>query len=126
VNAFEAFADQHTAAPVKARRRAAAKRAEALDRRRRDDTLCLREWRRGRSEEVSKALSGPHNALVRALIKTCRAAPLWSNIDPAQLLAPFAGLDRDTYALARRIVSTFLANKRETVGLPPFDDPLPF
>jgi hypothetical protein len=78
MNAFEAFAD--------ARRCAAAKRAEALDRRRRDDTLCLREWRRGRSEEVSKALSGPHNALVRTL-KRIMTASSASDLPPEGYIA---------------------------------------
>jgi hypothetical protein len=68
------------------------KRTEALEHRRQDDTACLREWRRWRSEEVSRAIAGPHGAIIRTLIETCRAAPLWSDIEPAQVLAPFAGL----------------------------------
>jgi hypothetical protein len=102
------------------------KRTEALEHRRQDDTACLREWRRWRSEEVARAIAGPHGAIIRTLIETCRAAPLWSDIEPAQVLAPFVGLDPDTHALARRIVSSFVAAKREATGLVPLDDPIPF
>jgi hypothetical protein len=112
MNAFEAFADQHTAAPIKARQRAAAKRAEALERRRQGDTACLREWRRWRREEFAEVLAGPHRERLTALSADLQVRR-WDDIDAAVIAAAWSTADRDTQTLVRRVVSAFIMCKRD-------------
>jgi hypothetical protein len=130
MNAFLEFAEQRIAAPVKARERAAEKRAktrtEALERRREDDTTCLREWRRWRQEEVTKALAGPRGKKLAALITDLKKARDWADIDPAAIAAAWQSADRETRALVTRITNAFVTCLRENAGLHPFNDPLPF
>lgn len=92
--------------------------------RHKDNAYLRRNWREWRSAEVQAALAGPHGVLVRQLLDRCRGAALWTDIQVDAWLAPFADTDRETEQLVRGIVHTYVSAMRETVGLPPFDDPL--
>lgn len=108
-------------------RRTSKATAEALARKRKEDSYLLKNWRNWNSERVGAALAGPDKVIVRRLLDTCKAAVLWTDLDPGALLAPFADTDPDTAFVARRIVSSYWGAMREAAGLPPFDDmPLPF
>lgn len=100
--------------------------AKALEKRRKDDAYLLRNWREWHSEQVIAALAGPHKIIVRELLDACRAAILWTDLDPVALLAPFAAADPETTWIARRIVASFWGAMRENAGLVPFDDELPW
>lgn len=124
-NTFESFGERKTAAPVKARQRAARKRAETLAAKRTENDTSLEEWLRWRRQEVTEALAGPHGGKLAALIAYLKKAQ-WKDIEAAAIITDWAGFDRDTRALVIRIVNAFITAKREGSGLMPFDDPLPF
>jgi hypothetical protein len=130
MNAFLEFAEQRIAAPVKARQRTAEKRAkkrtEALEHCRQDDDKLLREWRRWRQEEVTKALAGPHGKELGALIADLKKVRGWTDVDPAAIADAWLSVDRDTRALVTRVTNAFVTCLRENAGLHPFNDPLPF
>lgn len=100
--------------------------AKALERKRKDDAYLLRTWREWRSAEVREALAGPDRVAVRRLLDACRRAVTWSDLKPAELLAPFADADPGTAAVARGVVAAYWGSMREAVGLAPFDDEIGF
>lgn len=125
MNAFIQFAENHTPAPVKARRRALEKRAEALAANAREQDIGLREYRRWRKEGVAEALAGPHGPALAALIASLKATT-WDGIDERAVAATWATADTHTQAVVRSITSAFIVDKRVAAGLPPFDDQIPF
>lgn len=107
-------------------RRASKAAAEALERRRKESAYFRNNWRIWRSQEVTAALGGPHKIAFRNLLDACRAARVWQDLDPVALMEPFVDTDRHTTDVAIGIVNSFVRAMRETAGLPPFDDAIPF
>lgn len=125
MNAFEEFGDNRTPAPVKARQRAARKRAEVLERKQADDAVCLKDWLQWRREELKEALAGRHGRQLAELIAVLKKTQ-WDEIDAASIVRTWTRTDRNTQALVTRVIGAFILAKREDAGLVPFDDPIPF
>jgi hypothetical protein len=111
MNAFEAFADQHTAAPIKARQRVAAKRAEALERRRQATLRAC----------VNGADGGGRNLLRYLPDHTGNDSPRQAQTSGASVgrhrcrrhRRRLVDSRQDTQTLVRRVVSAFIMCKRD-------------
>ena len=130
-NPFLDLADRQIAAPVQARRRAAETRTarrlaaetkvelDLFD----DHERQLRRWRHWRQERLQQALAGPHGEALAKLLAQLRA-PM---SDAAMIEAARAWREADAGMrfLVLHLIDTVLIRRRERVGLPAFDDPLP-
>jgi hypothetical protein len=125
---FLDFADSQIPAPLKARHRAAAKRAEqARDKALKERDHLLRNWLRWRGERLAQLLAGPQGDAIRALvqflhdIKFEQAPALVEFIAASQLRIA----DADIRFEILHLIDRAIARLREKQGLPPFDDALP-
>ena len=125
MNAFLDLADTQIASPVKARHRAAEKRAEAHAARAEDESRLLKGWRQWRQEQVDQALAGPHGNQIAALLANLKSITRWVDVDPVAIISGWHSADPDACFIARRLVSNRIIELREAAGLPPFDDLLP-
>jgi len=127
MNAFLDLAERQIPAPVKARRRAAEKRAATRE----EMALAERDaqfqhWQREHRAELDAALAGPHGGAFTRLIAFLDAMTLES---PATLVdvvrtGDWHSADADTRFLVLHLVGAAIWRLRELNGLPPFDDPL--
>jgi hypothetical protein len=128
-NAFLELAEQQITAPVKARHRAAERRAETrIDKEAVDRSRLLRAWLQLQQRQIDDALVGPHGAQIAALLAFLKELSL----DRGDELVKFVraggwqSADADTRYLVLRLASSAIVKLREKAGLPPFDDALPF
>jgi len=125
-NLFLALAERQTSAPVKARRRAAEKRAagKALDERDTQVTV----WRSWRRERRDALLGGPHGADTRVLLDFLQTMSLASAAELVDAVGrgPWQQADSDVRFEVLSLVDDAIVALRERHDLPPFDDALPF
>lgn len=125
MNAFLDLADRQITAPVKARRRAAEKRAanKAVDSR---DRLNVA-WRRWHDEQGEVLLAGPHGDAARHLIAFLGNMGLNQGAELVALVkaGPWRQTDSDTRFEIMALIDARIIKLRERGCLPPFDDPLP-
>jgi hypothetical protein len=124
MNAFLDLAERQIRAPVKARQRAAERRAEIN--KPSQESAQLKEWRQWRDGQLNDALAGASGLAIAGLIGHLRSVTHWAEIDSGGILATWRSADSDTQFIVRRLISDRIAELREAAGLPPFDDPLPF
>jgi hypothetical protein len=125
---FLNFADSQIPAPLKARHRAAEKRAEqARDKALQERDHLLRNWLRLRGQRLAQLLAGPQGDAVRALVRfldgiTFEQAPTLVEFIAASKLRT---TDADIRFEILHLIDWAIASLREKQGLPPFDDALP-
>lgn len=127
MNAFLELADRQISAPVKARQRAAEKRAmhKAEQKALAERDCMFRAWKRWRREQLDAARAGPHGEALDALIaflETMKSAD--ALIDHVRA-GDWKAADDDTRFLVLHLVNVAIVRLREECGLPPFDDALP-
>jgi hypothetical protein len=126
--AFLAFAEEHTPAPVRAHRRAAARRREkAAEKALQQRDRLFRIWTKWRRERVDVLLAGPHGAKAQALIEFLQTMAL---DDGPQLIELVRAGDwhlanADTRFEILSVINTAITTLHERHGLPPFDDGIP-
>jgi hypothetical protein len=127
MNAFLDLAERQILAPVKARRRAAEKRAatrgeKALAER----DAQFRHWQHEHRAELDAALAGRHGGALAALVAFLDAMTMESaNALVEHVRADgWTSTDASTRFLVLRLVGEAIMRLRERNGLPPFDDPL--
>jgi hypothetical protein len=124
VDPFLDLAQRQIASPVKARMRAAQKRAMTKALQERDDAHHL--WRLWRRERVEALLASRYGADARALIKHLDHMAL-SSVDELVTIVqrgPWREADDDTRFEILSLVDAAIIALREKAKLPPFDDPL--
>jgi len=126
MNAFTELAARQISAPVKARQRAAEKRAARKQETDAERSTMLRVWKSWRRERLEALLAGTHGAAVGALTEFIDHMTL---ADSAKLLAivqqgPWRAADEDTRFEILSLVNAAIVRLREQHGLPPLDDPL--
>jgi hypothetical protein len=125
MNVFEQLAECQIAAPVKARQRAAEKRAAA----KRDKALAERDdmfqlWKHWHRERLDALLAGPHGPAARELIAFLRTMTL---TDGAALVArarDWQHADAGSRFEILSLIDGAITAVREERNLVPFDDPL--
>ena len=124
LNAFLDLADRQITAPVKARQRAAEKRAarKAVDSR---DQLNVA-WRRWHDEKREALLVGPHGDAARHLIAFLGNMTLDQGAELVALVkaGPWRHTDGDTRFEIMALIDAHIIKLRERSNLPPFDDAL--
>jgi hypothetical protein len=127
-NLFLNISDQQISSPVKARQRAADRRAQArLDKEEADREQLMKAWCAVQQRQIDDALVGPCGAQIGALLAFLKELSL----DREAELVGFVQADSwhsanpDIRFLAMRLIGSRLVRLREDAGLPPFDDPLP-
>src|SRR5262249_31490029 len=127
MNAFLDLAETQIPAPVKARRRAAEKRAATRE----EKALAERDaqfwhWQREHRAELDAALAGPHGGALAQLVAFLDAMTLESDRTLIEQVRPddWRTADGDIRFLVLRLVGEAIMRLRERNGLPPFDDPL--
>jgi hypothetical protein len=123
-NPFTDFAETQIASPVKARMRAAQKRAMRKALAERDDLHHL--WRLWRHERVAALLAGSYGADAHALVEFLDHATLASDFVEMVRRGPWLGADSDTdtrFEVLALIDAAIIA-LREKAKLEPFDDPI--
>ena len=127
-NAFLDFADKQTPAPVKARMRAAEKRAAtAAEKKLAEREQLHRLWKDYRAERLGELLKGPYAKAVHELLVFLGTT---MPADETALIAlvkrgPWRTANADTRFEVLSLVDAALTSQRERAGLPPFDDALP-
>jgi hypothetical protein len=128
VNAFIDLAARQISAPVRARQRAAEKRASRKQQKalaERAATFC--QWKHEQRERVAELLAGPHAEAAQTLLAFLDALTL----DQAPALValvkagPWQNADADTRFEILSLINAAITALRERHDLPPFDDPLP-
>jgi hypothetical protein len=124
MNAFLDLAEQQIVAPVKARRRAAQKRAVckgAVDQERQLGTI----WRKWNDERRAALLAGEHGDAARALIEFLDGMKLHDGARLVLLIGPWTKADVDIRHEVLTMIDSAIIALRERHGLLPFDDALP-
>jgi hypothetical protein len=125
MNAFLDLAERQIPAPVKARRRAAEKRAATREEKAlAERDAQFRHWQREHRAELDAALAGPHGGALARLVLD--AMTLESDRTLIEQVRPddWRTADGDIRFLVLRLVGEAIMRLRERNGLPPFDDPL--
>jgi len=124
VDPFLDLAARQIASPVKARMRAAQKRAMTKALKERDDAHHL--WRLWRRERVEALLAGPHGDDARALVDFLEQMTLASTNELVNFIqrGPWREADDDTRFEILSLVDAAIIALREKVELPPIDDPI--
>ena len=125
--AFLAFAEKQTSAPVRPRERATKRREKAGEKalQERDDLFHI--WTKWRREQVEALLTGPHGGAAQALLEFLQTMSL----DDGPRLIEFvrAGdwhcADADARFEILSLINTAITALRERHDLPPFDDGIP-
>lgn len=143
MNPFEALAERQLSAPVKAKHRAAEKRAAKrqilsdadapmaptrAEKDQQENTQLLRQWRRWHREQSDELLESKHGKDYRGLLLILRT--LESSSGPALLqwleqASWVQQLDRNQRLTLLHEIGNAIATMRRKVGLAPFDDSLP-
>jgi hypothetical protein len=126
-NAFVDFAEKQTAPEVKARMRAAAKRAATAAEKKlaeREQTHEL--WKAYRAERIQELLEGPYAKAAHELLVFLGTMPA----DETALIdlvkrGPWRVAPDDIRFEVLALIDTALISQRESTGLPAFDDALP-
>lgn|SRR5262249_11120393 len=128
MNAFLDLAERQIPAPVKARRRAAERRAATREERalaERDSMFCT--WKNWRRERLDELLKGPYGDAAQELVAFLQEMKLTD--DAALLERVRAGdwhrADADTRFEVLSLINAAIVHARELAGLEPFDDGLP-
>jgi hypothetical protein len=127
VNAFLDFAERQIPASVKARRRAAEKRATTREEKAlAERDAQLRHWQREHRAELDAVLAGPHGGALARLATFLDVMTMESaNTLVEHIRADgWHSADADTRLLVLRLIDTAIMQLRERNGMPPFDDPL--
>jgi hypothetical protein len=127
-NLFLNIADQQISAPVKARQRAADRRAQVhTDKDQADREKLMRAWCVFQQRQIDDALVGPYGAQVAALLAFLKELSLEREAELVEFVQADSWRDAnaDIRFLAMRLIGSKLAKLREDAGLAPFDDPLP-
>jgi hypothetical protein len=127
-NLFLNVADQQISAPVKARQRAADRRAQTrIDKEEADRERLMKAWCAIQQRQIDDALIGPFGAQVAALLAFLKELTLEREAELVGFVQAdsWRSANADIRFLAMRLVGGRLATLRENAGLAPFDDPLP-
>lgn len=130
MNAFLNIADAQTVSPVKARQRAAEKRAVILtpeEKKQREQQILHRRWKAWHREKAAALLEGPHGKDIRGLQSFIDMMTLSSSAALLKLVGQSTWLrnaDAETRAGVLSIIGHGIMKLRERNGLPPFDDAL--
>lgn len=123
---FEALAERQISAPIRARTRAVAKRAQtAAEKRLEERDLLMSLYRQGRRQEIDSLLAGPAGKDVRGLVSFMRTMTLSSATALVRLIESAAWI-RELSAADRGLVESLVFNGisrlRERNGLSFWDD----
>jgi hypothetical protein len=91
----------------------------------REQHIKLRMWKRWRRERVEALLSGPYSAAARDLLETLRTMTTPSSLLDAVAVGPWSGIDITTRQEILALIDAAIIARREKLGMPSFDDPLP-
>jgi len=128
-DAWDDIANEQIVSPRKARMRAAITRAE----RKRQKALTernqlFREWQKWHKERKQQLLAGPQREAAQELADFLEQMTIEDA--PALLTlvenGPWRDSERDVKFLVMELISHSIIYLRESAGLSPFDDPLPF
>lgn len=130
MNAFLNLADVQMSSPVKAKHRAAEKRAVIMspeDRKQRDAQILFRKWQKWHKEKVQVLLDGPYSKDIKGLVTFIETMTLSSSGALVSFIENAAWL-RTAPADVRQGVLTLvdhgIIKLRERNGMEPFDDAL--
>ena len=126
-DAFLALAESQTPAPVRARRRAAEKRAATREEKAlAERDAQFRHWQREHRAELDEALAGPHGGALARLVAFLDTMTMESASALVERVRAddWPSADDDMRFLALRLVGEAIMRLRERSGLEPFDDPL--
>ena len=127
MNPFLELAERQISAPVKARQRAAEKRAmrtaeqKAIAKR----DCMFQAWKHWRREQLDAALGGPHGGALQALIAFLKTMKCGDALIEHVRAGDWKAADGDTRFLVLHLVNAAIVRLREERGLAPFDDALP-
>jgi hypothetical protein len=134
MNAFLSVAEGMMSAPVKARHRAAEKRAAKQpmvltpdEKEQRDKQTLLRQWKRWHKEKAAALLEGPHGKDIHELQKFIDAMTLSSSaalVDAIERAAWLRSAPAEIRAGVLTLVGNGIVKLRERHGMHPFDDAL--
>jgi hypothetical protein len=127
-NLFLNIADQQISAPVKARQRAADRRAQArIDKDEADRERLMKAWCAVQQRQIDDALVGPYGAQIAALLAFLKGLSLVREAELVEFVQAdsWHSANADIRFLAMRLIGSRLASLSENAGLAPFDDPLP-
>ena len=124
MNAFLDLADFQIAGPVKARQRAAEKRA-ARRAGGADQEKLSRQWRQWHEERRAALLAREHGHAAGVLAEFLDGMTLHDGAALIAFAAPLQAADADTRHEVLALIDNAIVALRERHGLPAFDDPLP-
>jgi hypothetical protein len=127
-NAFLDFADKQTPAPVKARMRAAEKRAAtAAEKKLAEREQTHRLWKEYRAERIGELLKGPYAKAAHELLVFLGTMTLTDGAALIDLVrrGPWCTAAANIRFEIISLIDAALTSQRERAGLPPFDDALP-
>ena len=88
-----------------------------------EQSYLLRQWRRWHRERVEALLIGPHGVALDALLTFCKSMNGPTALIDYVKAGPWCDADADVRAEILSILDVFITQRREELGLPPFDDP---
>jgi hypothetical protein len=131
-NPFLSVADAQLASPVKAKHRAAERRAQMvptpMERKLREQQKMAAEWRAWHREREAELLAGPHGKDIRGVlefVKTMTPQSAGALVGMVERAVWLRGADKDTRLGVLTIIARGIAKLRERHDLAPFDDSLP-
>jgi hypothetical protein len=131
MNAFLDIADAQMASPVKAKHRAAEKRAILMtpeERDQRNAQILFRKWQKWHKEKVQALLDGPYGKDVQGIKLFLDTMTLSSSGALVRLVNASAWMRKapaDVRHEVLAMIDASIIRLREKNGMPPFDDALP-